>query len=56
MKKFRAYLKVEPTIETEKDYPTDDELHSILMDISMDINDFIGFEEVEEEFKKEGGN
>lgn len=47
MKRFEGYLKVIPVIETEeKHYPTDDEVVDVLVDLSMDISSWIGFEEV----------
>jgi len=48
-KKFKAYLKIEPIIETEEqDYPTDEEIVDLLTEMSMNIMDYIGFDEIEE--------
>ena len=45
-KTFRAYWKIEPTIETEeKDYPTEEEITDKLLDITMNPHDYIDFEE-----------
>jgi len=51
MKTLKAYWKIKPTIEIKGEEEVEDLIESRLIEISMNISDYIGFDEVGEDIK-----